>query len=62
MDSAETQSAENQSLGPELAPVYHALWNELAWVHMKWEEFVEPISNSKDMHKRLEFMHDEIGR
>jgi hypothetical protein len=31
---------EDEALGSELAPVYRALWNEVAWVHLKWEEFV----------------------
>ena len=28
-------------LGPELGPIYHALWNECAWLHLKWDQYVE---------------------
>jgi hypothetical protein len=28
-------------MGDELGSLYHALWNELAWLYSKWEEYVE---------------------
>lgn len=29
------------AMGPALGPVYHALWNQVVWLHMKWHEFRE---------------------
>ena len=29
------------SMGLHLGPVYHALWNEVAWLHAKWHEYKE---------------------
>jgi hypothetical protein len=28
-------------LGDELGSIYHELWNEVAWLHSKWDEYVE---------------------
>lgn len=28
-------------LGPHLGPVYHALWNDFAWLRVKWQEYCE---------------------
>lgn len=28
-------------MGDDLGSLYHALWNELAWLYSKWEEYVE---------------------
>jgi hypothetical protein len=28
-------------MGEDLGSFYHALWNELAWLYSKWEEYVE---------------------
>ncbi|MET0164195.1 MAG: hypothetical protein ABW318_04235 [Vicinamibacterales bacterium] len=27
-------------MGPDLAELYDALWNEVAWLHAKWQQFV----------------------
>jgi AbiU2 len=27
------------TMGPELGRLYHALWNEVAWVHAKWNQY-----------------------
>jgi hypothetical protein len=29
------------SMGQHLGPVYHALWNEVTWLHAKWHEYEE---------------------
>jgi hypothetical protein len=29
------------TMGPHLGPVYHALWNEVVWLHAKWKEYKE---------------------
>ena len=28
-------------MGEDLGSLYHALWNELAWLYSKWGEYVE---------------------
>lgn len=28
-------------MGSDLGPVYHRLWNELAWLHVKWDQYVQ---------------------
>ncbi len=28
------------TMGPDLGPVYHRLWNEMAWLHVKWDQYV----------------------
>jgi len=38
--SAEEVEAEHiAKLGPDLGPVYHALWNECAWLNVKWQQY-----------------------
>jgi hypothetical protein len=38
--SAEEVEAEHLNvLGPELGPLYHALHNEVAWLHAKWKQY-----------------------
>ncbi len=27
------------TMGPRLGPVYHALWTDVAWLHVKWKEY-----------------------
>jgi hypothetical protein len=43
---AQTSSAEEirerciSSLGPDLGGLHYALWNEIAWLHLKWAQYV----------------------
>jgi hypothetical protein len=30
-----------EKLGDNLGPLFHELWNEVAWLYIKWEEYVE---------------------
>ena len=30
-----------RSMGPELGGLFHALWQEMAWIHVKWHEYCE---------------------
>ncbi len=39
--SEQTRQAHIETLGDTLGPLYHALWNELAWLYAKWGEYVE---------------------
>lgn len=29
------------AMGPELGPLYDAMWQQLAWLHHKWDQYVE---------------------
>jgi hypothetical protein len=35
----EVEEEHSRVLGPELGPVYHALYNDTAWLHVQWREF-----------------------
>lgn len=37
----EVQRSHIEAMGVELGSVYHALWNELVWLHRKWDEYVK---------------------
>ena len=41
MNNDEAREKDIAEMGPELGPVYHELSNECAWLHLKWQEFVE---------------------
>ena len=30
-----------EKLGDKLGPLFHELWNEVAWLYTKWEEYIE---------------------
>jgi AbiU2 len=34
------------AMGPKLGPVFHRLYNDNAWLHMKWNEFVKLFATS----------------
>lgn len=41
LSAEELRTAHLAALGSELGPAFHALHNELAWLHLKWEQYVE---------------------
>lgn len=49
---AENKNAEEvrqehiEKLGPGLGKIYNSLWNELAWLHIKWNEYRELYGTS----------------
>jgi hypothetical protein len=61
-----------RDMGPELGPVYDALWNEAVWLHAKWDQYVLLYGHSPERVALLnkaaahlswviqETMHDEI--
>jgi hypothetical protein len=61
-----------RDMGPQLGPVYHALWNEAVWLHAKWDQYVLLYGHSPERVALLnkaaahafwviqETMHDEI--
>jgi len=45
-------------LGEELGSLYHALWNELAWLYSKWDEYVELFGTKPS---RIELINKAAG-
>jgi hypothetical protein len=37
----ESKNLRIAAMGPELGPLYDAMWQQLAWLHNKWEQYVE---------------------
>jgi AbiU2 len=37
-----------KTLGPQLGPVYHALWNECLWLQFKWRQFLELYGTNQE--------------
>jgi hypothetical protein len=40
-DAESVREEHLEILGPKLGPVYHELYNECAWLHIKWNQYVE---------------------
>jgi len=54
--SAETVEAEHlRAFGPQLGPLFHALYGEVVWLHAKWQEFCHLFAHSED---RVELLND----
>lgn len=49
----EVQQEHLDTLGPNLGPVYHALYNECAWLHIKWRQYVELYGTKPERIKLL---------
>lgn len=45
-------------LGPDLGPLYHRLWNECAWIHLKWKEYQELFGKSEE---RVDLLNRTAG-
>lgn len=37
----ESKQANINAMGQELGPLYDAMWQQVAWLHQKWEQYVE---------------------
>lgn len=37
----ESKNLRIAAMGPELGPLYDAMWQQLAWLHHKWDQYVE---------------------
>ena len=55
MTEDELKDERVQSMGPDLGPVFHALWNEVAWLHEKWQEYCELFGTRAS---RIELMNE----
>lgn len=45
-------------MGEKLGSLYHALWNELAWLYAKWGEYVEIFGTKPS---RVELVNQAAG-
>lgn len=39
--AAESKQTHIDAMGPELGPLYDAMWQQVAWLHTKWIQYVE---------------------
>lgn len=37
----ESKQTNINAMGQQLGPLYHALWQQVAWLHQKWQQYVE---------------------
>lgn len=56
--SEEVRQQHLDTLGPELGPVYHALYNECAWLHIKWQQYVALYGTKPE---RIELLNRAAG-
>lgn len=54
----EVESEHIVKLGPSLGPVFHELWNELAWLRVKWQEYDEMFGTKPE---RVELVNSAAG-
>lgn len=46
------------TMGPELGPLFHALSNELTWVHWRWNQYRILFGTNPD---RIDFLNESAG-
>jgi len=57
--SAEDVEAQHLAvLGPDLGPIYHALYNEIVWLHAKWLEYRKLYGHSAN---RIDLLNGTAG-
>lgn len=54
----EVESEHIAKLGPSLGPVFHELWNDLAWLRVKWQEYHEMFGTKPE---RVELVNSTAG-
>lgn len=54
-NSADTRAENERIMGAELGSLYSLLWQELAWIHSKWSEYVELFGTSPE---RVELLNE----
>ncbi len=47
-----------EKLGPKLGPVYHALWEDFAWLRVKWAEYRQLFGTSPE---RIDLLNSAAG-
>ena len=58
MSEQEVQKQHLDVLGPELGPVYNALYNDCAWLHVKWDHYVEIYGTKSE---RIDLLNRAAG-
>jgi hypothetical protein len=58
MDQNELRDEHLRVLGPELGPLYSALWSEVAWLHAKWNQYRALYAESPD---RIDLLNEVAG-
>lgn len=56
--ATEVEQQHIEVMEEELGTLYHALWNELAWLYSKWEEYVELFGTKPS---RIELVNKVAG-
>jgi hypothetical protein len=56
--SEEVRAHHLDELGPELGPIFNALWNDLAWLRVKWGEYRELFGTSEE---RIHLLNSATG-
>jgi len=54
----EVERTHLEVLGPVLGPLYHALHNEVAWIHAKWLEYRKLYAKSEE---RIDLLNETAG-
>lgn len=54
----EVEQEHLQAMGPTLGPIYHALYNEVAWLHAKWLEYRKLFAKSA---QRIDLLNETAG-
>ena len=49
------------TFGPPLGPLYHALWKEVVWLHVKWGEVRKLYASPEEPEKRIELLNETAG-
>jgi hypothetical protein len=54
----EVRDSHVKAMGEALGTLYHALWNETAWLYMKWDEYVELFGTKPS---RIDLLNESAG-
>jgi hypothetical protein len=57
-NAEEVEQERLSTFGPTLGPLYHALYNEVAWIYAKWLEYQKLFAKSE---KRIDLLNDKAG-
>src|SRR5262245_35209909 len=58
MTSEEIEKQHLDAFGPALGPLYHALHNDVVWLHVKWGQFMKLYGTSQ---KRIDPLNEAAG-
>jgi hypothetical protein len=58
LSSEEIEQQHMQAMGSSLGPVYHLLYNDVMWLHAKWQQYRKLVGESRD---RVELLNRAAG-